>query len=399
MDATLPPQPTAVPPSLPQTSSLHPVLAFVLTIGRGLKSWLLAAFSCLSIASAVLFSGWTYRLVQRRAQRLWTRRLNQSPPNQRTLPRWFFSEEWRNHREKIREGSQKRRFLRVFAILFGSLGANLRTGFLTCLNSLLITLPGGMIMMFSWYSGWDNSFNKGYEQAANGPIWGFVGIFLFMAAMTYLPIAQARQAITGSAKAFWNYRKVRQIIGRRPIACLLVTAGYAFTGAIFMVAVSSLMFIGNQDRFQEMLPSEIISYLNSFYFWWAFLFIAPCFVLLKLAAGRIYASATYSAVTEGAWPKEDLIGTEQKAFEKAPVTHSPPPLPNLMNRGLAAFSRLGRCILGVLTFLLLLGFSFQLYVGQFLNFEPSANWLRQPMVQLPWFHKIPEPLQKAASEE
>jgi hypothetical protein len=141
-------------------------------------------------------------------------------------------------------------------------------------------------MLFSWYAGWNISFFKGYEQAAVGPLWGFAGIFLFMAAMTYVPIAQARQAVTGRAKAFWNYRRVRDVIHRRPLACLLLTAGYTALGFVFMIAINSLQFIGNADRFAELSNPEIIAFLNRYYFWWAALFIGPAFLAVLDAAAR-----------------------------------------------------------------------------------------------------------------
>ncbi len=395
MDATLPPkisspeQEVLTPPPLPVTKARSGVLRFLLRLARGLKSWFLAALSCLSIPLAVVFSGWTYRLVQRRVLTFWAKRLEQGPPFERILPRWFVSERFRHHLSTARSHSPLDWVHGVSCAFLGSFATNIKVGFLTVLNSLLVTLPGGMIMMFSWYSGWDNSFNKGYEQAAIGPLWGFIGIFLFMAAMTYVPIAQARQAATGRTKSFWNYRKVRDVIKARPVACLLLVAGYAALGFVFMIAVSALMFIGNSNGFADLTPPQIIAFLNSYYFWWAALFIVPGFIALKLLAGRIYAGAAFDAVTGGSWKKEELAGEEARAFESAPVNVTPPALPGLMRTSLRAFSSIGRFTLRLATFLLLLGFAFQLYVAQFFNFEPAANWLRQPMVQIPWYHSIP----------
>jgi len=395
MNAILPPQ----LPSLPaQETSFPPVpiaplqgrpRRLVLRTGRGLKSWFLATLSCLNVPFAILFSGWTYRLVQRRAHTLWARRLEEPPPSERVLPRWILSDAFGSHLSLVQSRSPRQWIRAISHAFLGSFAANLKTGFLVVLNSMLVTLPGGMIMMFSWHSGWDNSFNKGYEQAAVGPLWGFAGIFLFMAAMTYVPIAQARQAATDSAKAFWNYRRVRHVIRARPVACVLLTAGYTALGAVFMIAVSALMIIGNDEQFAEMTVAQIVAFLNRYYFWWAALFIVPGFVLLKLTAGRIYSGATFDAVTTGRWKKKELVGEEARIFQSAPVTARPPALPGPMRTSLFAFSIIGRLGLRVTTFVLLLLLAFELYVGQFFNSEPAANWLRQPMVQLPWFHSIP----------
>jgi hypothetical protein len=173
------------------------------------------------------------------------------------------------------------------------------------------------------------------------------------------------------------------------VPCLLLTAGYTALGAVFMIAVSALMIIGNGDQFAEMTVAQIVAFLNRYYFWWAALFIVPGFVLLKLTAGRIYSGAAFDAVTTGRWKKEELVGEEARIFQPAPVTARPPALPGLMRTSLFAFSVIGRLGLRVTTFVLLLLLAFELYVGQFFNFEPATNWLRQPMVQLPWFHSIP----------
>ena len=61
---------------------------------------------------------------------------------------------------------------------------------------------------------------------------------------------------------------------------------------------------------------------------------------------------------------------------------------------LRAFSGIGRFTLRTATFCLLFAFAIELYVAQFFNFEPAANWLRQPMVQLPWFHSMPGQLEE-----
>jgi hypothetical protein len=53
-------------------------------------------------------------------------------------------------------------------------------------------------MLWSWEQGWINSFHGGYELAWFGPTMGFLGIFVFVGVMFYVPMAQAHQAVTGS---------------------------------------------------------------------------------------------------------------------------------------------------------------------------------------------------------
>ena len=382
-----------MPPPIPAPGKRPAPLRLLVATARIFKSWIFAALACMSIPLAILFAGWTYRLVQRRAHKLWATLLGREPDSRRTLPRWFLAECFGETPSATKGSAFRSRIAGIVRALFGSLGANLKTGFLITLNSFLVTLPGGMIMMFSWYSGWDNSFNKGYEQAEIGPLWGLIGIFLFMAAMTYIPIAQARQAITGSARAFWSFRKVRDVIRARPVTCLALSGGYTFLGAIFMVAVIAPAVIGNNDSFEGKSNAEIVSFLNAYYFFWAAFFIVPGFVMLKLVAGRIYAGASYDAIVTSRWKQDEVTGHEHRIFEHALVAEKPPALPGLMRTSLAAFSFIGRLLLRTATFLLLLLFAFELYVAQFFTFEPAANWIRQPMVQLPWYRSIPEHLE------
>ena len=53
--------------------------------------------------------------------------------------------------------------------IFGSLGANLKLGAQSLFNIWVLTLPPCALWLFAWWGGWENSFNKGYEQFAVGP--------------------------------------------------------------------------------------------------------------------------------------------------------------------------------------------------------------------------------------
>ena len=82
--------------------------------------------------------------------------------------------------------------------LIGGLAANIRVGLSGALSlglvSLLFTLP----WLLAWWAGWDNSFNKGYEQAWAGPALFFTGIGAYLFVMLHLPMALAHQAATGT---------------------------------------------------------------------------------------------------------------------------------------------------------------------------------------------------------
>ena len=68
------------------------------------------------------------------------------------------------------------RLRRIGKAFFQSLWLNLTIGAQAIFNTWVLTMPGCVLMLFSWYAGWHNSFNKGYEQAVVGPLTGFGGI-------------------------------------------------------------------------------------------------------------------------------------------------------------------------------------------------------------------------------
>ena len=51
----------------------------------------------------------------------------------------------------------------------GGLAANIRSGLMALSALLAWTLPFTLLWLGAWWAGWENSFNKGYEQAFVGP--------------------------------------------------------------------------------------------------------------------------------------------------------------------------------------------------------------------------------------
>src|SRR5262249_35650377 len=111
-------------------------------------------------------------------------------------------------------------FQRLGRGLIDSLWLNLRIGFRAITNTWILTLPAGLLWWFGWYDGWNNSFNKGYEQAPVGPLISIIGIIWMIAAMFYVPLAQARQAATGEWRSFFQFRLLWSIVRARALACI-----------------------------------------------------------------------------------------------------------------------------------------------------------------------------------
>ena len=122
-------------------------------------------------------------------------------------------------------------------ILVSSLGAafwaNAKAGTLAALQPGSVTLPLMVLWLLSWWGGWENSFNKGYEQAWVGPVIGVGGDGLIILAMTYVPLAQARQATEGTWRSFFDYRLVRMPCDRQSrMAMLKIAIGFAVAGLL-----------------------------------------------------------------------------------------------------------------------------------------------------------------------
>ncbi|MCP4816243.1 MAG: hypothetical protein GY888_27325, partial [Planctomycetaceae bacterium] len=162
----------------------------------GIWKWILGALTCQGPVIAVIGAGWAYRLAERSAMKAWWK--GQSAPGDRfreaarvtpflaayeRTPNWIWAQDRAAH------GVIKR--------WVNGLGKNLWLGFRAWFHSLVFLVVPSILMMVSWYSGWDNSFNKGYEQAFVGPLVRLSGVALTLVTLSYLPMALAHQAAEG----------------------------------------------------------------------------------------------------------------------------------------------------------------------------------------------------------
>ncbi|MDJ0824583.1 MAG: DUF4013 domain-containing protein [Rhodobacter sp.] len=172
---------------------------------RCLIDLILGTLLCLTPVTAILALGW----LMRRMRVSTLRRRGQSPP----LPGWILgprSAGWPTS-------------------LLGGLAANIREGAAAVISLSLATLPFSFPWLLAWWAGWDNSFNKGYEQAFAGPALFFFGIAIFLAVMIHLPMALAHQAATSRWLAVFELREVRRSVRHTGWGHVL----FAFTTVFF----------------------------------------------------------------------------------------------------------------------------------------------------------------------
>ena len=258
-------------------------------------------------------------------------------------------------------------------------------------------MPGCALMLFSWYAGWLNSFNKGYEQAAVGPLTGIGGIILFIAAMYYVPMAQIRQASTGNWKAFYQFRTVWQLIRKKWLACFALAGAYSAMAVPFMLIKTAPAFFSNNPKLAALSPADALEFAKTYYFYSAFALFG-IYLALRLIAARIYASGLLECVQSGALPEDALAENEWETLHRLDLlTIRPQPPRHAMVEAVAWFgTKMGRATVGVALFLVWFTFIAQVYVSEFfLKTELGRGWLNQPLVQLPWFNYIPSALHQA----
>lgn len=378
----------------------------------GLWKFIFGVLLTQSLAGSILVVGWVMRAAQRTAQKYWWKRSGQPGGNcfcefaqcssfHRALggwPNWIFEHNraWMHaHRTP---GWRKPRA--IAKALFHSLWLNLKIGVQSIFNTWVFTLPGCVLMLFSWYAGWHNSFNKGYEQAAVGPITGFGGIILFITAMYYVPMAQMRQASTGDWRAFYQFATVWQLIRKRWIACV----GLAMLYTIFSVPFTILKTVPEffpqiSPRLLELPPAEALKFARSYYFYAAF-YVLAAFIVLRMVAARIYAGSLLACIQSGALPQDSLAENEWETMHRLNLlTVQPAPARHFLVRTIAWLgTKVGRATTGFALFLVWFTFVAQIYVSEFFLKSPAGRgWLNQPLVQLPWFNYIPPGLKNEAA--
>ncbi len=400
-----PPEPPREPPPASLQAARRPVRW--LRVPIAVWKLFLGVALCQNPLLSVLVIGWSIRFMRRAVLKgLWL----ESPlrregvafeafverladgADARHWPNWILSQ---NFSRLLRgEPTGRGRLRRLPRACLGSLAANLRLGAQGLLNVWALTLPAGLLWLFAWWAGWNNSFHKGYEQAWIGPATGLLGVGLFIAAMGYVPLAQARQASTGQWRAFYDFGLVRAALRERRRTGLALAAGFAVVSLPVMFLKTLPGYLGQvRPTLATMSGPELVQVLNDYYFTASVpLFLG--YLLVRRFAARGYAAALVSAVRGGVVPAERLAPREREALAALGLLESRvgPSRPILLRALGWSGSRLAGSAALAATWLLWFAFVAQIFVSEFLNYHPLVGWLNQPLVHLPWFRFIPRAL-------
>jgi len=355
-----------------------------------------ALFSQL-VLGALLLAGWTAQILQRsiyltwwkqsscRSEKSFQRFLHDAGKSNyaKRLPDWFLSDDPTGAHQK---GRIRRKVSEAFRLTLQRISIGLTLTF----HSFLVTSPGLMIIGAGWYAGWQNSFNKGYEHAAIGPLISILGMLLLVPVLIYLPLAQASLISKGRWKAFYDLPYLRKIH-----RLSLFPAGLAgLWGLLFFFILNAGVMVANSAEINEKAASlpthEVVGFIKRYYLFWGFPFVLMLGYYRHLC-GRVYALGVLRALKSGSITEDELDEGEWKILNDLRLLQNP--ANQTTGRWFRMFQNLTQKTLRIMSTSFLVGISFLMIVvimvTQFWHFRGLWGWLHQPMLGLPWFQFVP----------
>lgn len=246
----------------------------------------------------------------------------------------------------------------------GGLSANIRAGLLALTALLAWTLPFTLLWLGAWWAGWENSFNKGYEQAFVGPSVFLFGALVAALILPALPLMLAHVATEDRLSAAFELRRLRSLIaqsGWRIPALSALAAIFAFPFA----AARGLITTATDwaPWIEDLTPDEAAALRGQIALALAALAFFTAWIIRSLAT-RIYLRAAPRA----AGLKPGLWDGTQAAEAAVPAR---------------AASRLMTTVWYIAAMAITLGLAFLILAGQFLD-HAWWRWLFHPLLTLPW---------------
>jgi hypothetical protein len=378
---------------------------------------LFGGFACQFPLSSLLVIGWTFRAMRRTAVKHWwsmsergrgTVSFREDGAAESALklyqnwPRWFFRQdglrstagEWK------RAPGLKAKARLLLRGPFGSLKQNLVLGIQGIFNVAVLTGLPALLWQFGWYAGWDNSFNKGYEQFNVGQLISLTGVALFLVAMLYVPMAQARQGVTGEWRSFYQFKTVWRLIQRRRLASLVLAGFFSLLSIpLSFSRIFPVFLMQDREETRAMSDEQLLAWVGNYYFWVCIAgFIA--FVALRLFSARIYAGAIVEAYRAGALKAEELGAFERHMLGGLRLVEQEDALePHVAMKIVGAATRpVWRAAMTGATLAIWFTFVTQIYVSEFLVYHQTRGFVNQPLIHLPWFRYVPKHLEESVRQ-
>lgn len=357
----------------------------------------IGTLACLAPLTSLLAAGWLARVQARQVAVRWHQRSSAAMQEfsefaaaetaSAPLARW---PGWVAQTGPLTDIATGRRMRRSARRLLGGLLANARMGVLSLANTWVATMPACALWLLAWWGGWENSFNKGYEQHWVGPSVFACGTGLFALTMTHVPLAQARQAITGDWRAFYDYRLIRSVARARWLGCLAIAVLHLLAAApVMALKVLPMRLDALIGDFATLTDVEIAQAAQHYYL------LASAVLLLTLiglrsVTARVYADGLLAAIRDGAVSASELRPAERAILQRldllrvAPGTDRHPLVVAVRWLGTRG-ARVGAFALSLAMWA---AFVFQLVLAQFIN-HAWVGWISHPLVHLPWLWQGP----------
>src|ERR1019366_354931 len=306
------------------------------TVFAWIARFVVGVFLCcnlfpISFITSIAVFGWLQRRMQAVILRGWWREsprrlegtfqefcdgLGVGAPVER--PRWFWRERIVATLYQKKHGGFFRAVLRFVTLPVHSLFLDFKLGLTGLFATYMVTGWGCMIMLFSWYFGWLNSFHKGYEDAFLGILSGLFGSFLLMLAILYVPMAPAHQAAAGEIAAFFQFRVVTRLILARLTAYTLLLMSLAFVSLVFeiprVVTINENLAANDPD-----ISVEEALRLTEQYWLICTVFFFFSLLILRTLTAVIYRSAMLKAIRSGSVQIDDLPVRLNLWFQKLEI--------------------------------------------------------------------------------
>jgi hypothetical protein len=185
----------------------------------------------------------------------------------------------------------------------GGLAANIRAGAITLVALMTWTLPFTIFWLGAWWAGWENSFNKGYEQAFVGPSVFLTGMVVAALILPVLPLMLAHVATEDRLTAAYELRRIKGVVAQSGwrlawLATVTLILGLPFFAAHGVIMMGHEFFPGLED-----MPPDAVADLKGQIALGVAAFSFAALMVLRGMAARLYAYAAPRAagLRPGLW--------------------------------------------------------------------------------------------------
>ncbi|KAF0115376.1 MAG: hypothetical protein FD150_1044 [Rhodobacteraceae bacterium] len=246
----------------------------------------------------------------------------------------------------------------------GGVATNIRTGLMALVALMAWTLPFTVLWLGAWWAGWENSFNKGYEQAFVGPATFLLGAFLAALILPVLPLMLAHLAAEDRLSAAFELRRLRSLVAQAgwripALATLTTLAALPFAAARGLITTATDW----APWVEDLTPDQAAALHGQITLALAALAFLTTWTIRSLSA-RAYATAASRA----AGLKPGLWDGTHAAEAAVPARAKSRPMTILWYGAAMAIT---------------LGTAFLILAGQFLD-HAWWRWLFHPALTLPW---------------